>query len=259
MPRSSRSRQLLAVVTVALLGGVAAQVPEGAVLAVPETVTVASGTVNLAGTKWRAVTVAAPITGSVQFSLSWTGTGDLDTSLKRLPGQVLVVNATDSSRPKTMTASLTQGTNYQLAVWAQTGSGTYTVTMTFDDGAPTGDSLQVASATVDQSRATAADWVSYPFTGPVSGTAEARLTWTNAPADLRFSIKNAAGAVIASNTGAGAGPKTATVQLTQGAAYRFNVWAFAGASPFVATIRSELPSDRKRQLCWLSAKFATMI
>lgn len=235
MPSSSSVRRLLAVALV-LFVGVAAQVPQEAALAAPRTVTVASGTVAISGTKWRAVTVASPVTGAVQFSMSWTGTGDLDTSLKSLPGQVLVTSATDSARPKVMTANLTQGTNYQLAVWAQTGSGTYTVTMTYDDGAPAGNSLQVASGTVDQTRATAPDWVSYPFTAPVSGAAEARLTWTNAPADLRFSIKDAAGTVIASNTAAGAGPKTSGVQLTQGAAYRFNVWAFAGVSPFVATL-----------------------
>lgn len=235
MPRSSRPRRLLATLTLALLGSFVAQVPDRPVLAVPRTDTVATGTVNLTGTKWRSVTFAAPVTGSIRFDLTWTGTGDLDTSLKALPAQTLVVSVTDASRPKTMTASLTAGASYQLAVWAQTGSGTYTVTMTYDDGTG-GNSVQVLASTVDQSGATAPDWVTAAFTGPVTGSAEARVTWTNAAADLRFTVKNSAGTVVASNTTAGTGPKSATVQLTQGAAYRFNVWAYAGSSAFVATL-----------------------
>jgi len=207
--------------------------------AATQTVTVASGIADASGAtglKWKATVLAAPITGPVTFTLAWTGAGDLDVSLKTLPAKTLVVNNVGTAHPKSMTADLTAGNSYQLAVWAQTGAGTYTATMTYDDGVP-GNTLQVAAARADESGATGPRWASYPFQAPATGQGELVLTWGTSSADLRFTVKNPAGTVVASNTSSGSGPKTATLAMTQGVQYRWNIWAFSGASDFTAVLR----------------------
>jgi arylsulfatase A-like enzyme len=215
-----------------------------AVEAATKTVTVAGGIADASGATgpaWTATAVTAPVTGPVTFALSWTGTGDLDMSLKTLPGKAFVVNNVGTARPKSMTANLTAGSSYQLAVWAQTGVGTYTATMTYDDGVapPPGDTLEIADARADATNATGPRWASYLFQAPVGGSAEVILAWPTASADLRFTVKNSAGTVVGASSSAGPSPKTATLSLTNGAQYRFNVWAVTGASDFTAVLQWE--------------------
>ena len=77
---------------------------------------------------WTSIKWLAPVAGPTTFTLSWTGGGDLRMDLRRASDLMWIASATTAANPKSMTANVQAGVSYQIAVWAQSGVGDFTVT-----------------------------------------------------------------------------------------------------------------------------------
>lgn len=105
-------------------------------MAIPVERTLATGiadSTSALGAKWRKVDFTAQRTGSATLKLSWTGTADMRFQLRRSDNTVIGGNISASTvSPKTYTTNLVQGTPYNVAVWAYSGVGNFTLTITED-------------------------------------------------------------------------------------------------------------------------------
>ncbi len=84
---------------------------------------------NQAGPRWSRTVYTAQTTGIHEFTLDWTGNGDLRFDLRVAPGNQWVAANVSTDRPKTISATLTAGLDYYVAVWANNGSGNFNVTV----------------------------------------------------------------------------------------------------------------------------------
>lgn len=125
---------------------VATIVPHAA-WAVPQERVLSSGTAdssNAQGSKWRKVSFAAQRTGLATFKLSWTGAGDLRFQILRADNTVIGGSTSTTASPKTYSTNVVAGTSYFATIWAYSGVGAYSFSMTEDfpdtqsPAAPTG-------------------------------------------------------------------------------------------------------------------------
>jgi hypothetical protein len=63
-----------------------------------------------------------------------TGSGDLDIDLRLAANNSWIASSTGSENPKSIPTSLTEGTSYAIAVWAASGLGTFTLSVTGPGG-----------------------------------------------------------------------------------------------------------------------------
>ena len=97
------------------------------------TQTLLTTTLNSADTpnpRWTSATYTPATSGQKTITLSWSGTADLRMDVRRASDGAWIGADTDTSNPKSVTATLSAGTAYQVAVWSMSGSATATVTVT---------------------------------------------------------------------------------------------------------------------------------
>lgn len=122
-----------AVITI-FLSGIAGVVTFGNIAqAAPQTRTLSTGTADSSGkqgAKWRKVPFTAAQTGTATFRLTWSGNGNLRFQVFRANGSIIGGNITTGGSPKTYSTALTAATAYSVSIWAYSGVGTYTMTIT---------------------------------------------------------------------------------------------------------------------------------
>jgi arylsulfatase A-like enzyme len=82
------------------------------------------------GLKWRQVDFTAAQTGTATFKLTWTGAANLRFQVHHSPSGLIGGNITAGGSPKTFSTSLVKNSAYHVAVWAYSGVGNYTLTLT---------------------------------------------------------------------------------------------------------------------------------
>jgi hypothetical protein len=212
--------------------------------------------------RWQSVDFEAEGTAVHLFELDWSGDAMLRIDIREADTGTWVGANTSTARPKPMSAHLTAGTSYRVAVWAMEGVGAFTVTVdqpppattttststttttttttTSTTTAPGSEELvlppnAVFDGTVDARRSAAPRWISTDYTPASSGARQFELEWPG-NAMLRIDIREAdTGTWIAANTST-AQPKTMTANLTAGTRYRLAVWAMRGSADFVVTV-----------------------
>ncbi len=120
-----------AIVTIVLI--LVATIFSSSVTAAPVTRTLSTATADSTGTlgvKWRRISFNATQTGNATFRLTWTGNGDLRFQIQNSAGTNIGGNITAGGSPKTYSRALTAGTPYSASIWAYSGVGTYTFTIT---------------------------------------------------------------------------------------------------------------------------------
>ena len=101
----------------------------------------------------------------------------------------------------------------------------------------------IFSGSVDSTNATAPRWASTTYTPSSSGQQTLTLDWTGA-ADLRIEVRVAStNAWVGANTSA-THPKSLSVNLVAGTAYKVSVWSMSGAAAFTVTSSAGTPVDQ---------------
>lgn len=181
--------------------------------------------------RWTSFNYTPTVSGSTTLTMGWTGVGALKFDLRRTNGQ-WVASDTSNSAPKSMTANLTAGTTYIVGVWSTSQGGDFTVRSSTGGGNQAGQT--VMSGTADSSGNAGLRWRSVNWTAPSSGQATLKLDWATASANLRFEVRTAGGAWVASDVSS-ADPKTLRFNATAGSSYRIAVWSTSGSSTYTVT------------------------
>jgi hypothetical protein len=80
--------------------------------------------------RWVITNIAVSKTGAGDFVLGWTGDGMLRMSIRELDSKRWVASDASERNPKTVTAKLTAGVTYRVAVWTIRGSGSFELSST---------------------------------------------------------------------------------------------------------------------------------
>ncbi|MCP4962078.1 MAG: sulfatase [Actinomycetia bacterium] len=220
----------------AFLLAVSASVVVGPIApAAGEDTEVMSGVVDdswIAGPRWVGVTYIAPVSGEIDFELSWAGGGDLAFDLRVAATNEWIAADTSATNPKVFTAHVDAGTPYRLAVWARSGEGAF--------GVSVGElpATQLLSGRVDSTRATASKWVSTHITASDTGPATFELDWAG-QANLALDVRVAATSKWVGSSTKADSPKSLTVALQAGVEYRVAVWALSGVGDFDLQVLSD--------------------
>jgi hypothetical protein len=108
---------------------------------------------------------------------------------------------------------------------------------------PPPPSNTIFSGSVDSTSATAPRWTSTTYTPSVNGQHTLTLDWTGS-ADLRIEVRVAStNAWVGANTST-TKPKSLTVNLVAGTAYKVGVWSVSGSAAFTVTSGAATPVDQ---------------
>ena len=108
---------------------------------------------------------------------------------------------------------------------------------------PPPPSNTIFSGSVDATSATAPRWTSTTYTPSVNGQHTLTLDWTGS-ADLRIEVRVAStNAWVGANTST-TRPKSLTVNLSAGTAYKVAVWSVSGSAAFTVRSGSATPVDQ---------------
>lgn len=131
---------------------------------------------NVQGAKYRKVPVTVTVQETVTFKLQWTGNADLDINVLR--GSTRLARDTSAANPKSLSVSLTPGTNYDVAVWATSGVGDFSLSMiaTFDNPPPPPVTIENVPSVIETTPTTAS-----------GDTADDPAIWVN-PLDPSLSL-----------------------------------------------------------------------
>jgi hypothetical protein len=110
-------------------------------------------------------------------------------------------------------------------------------------GLPPPPPSTIFSGNVDATNAIAPRWTSASYTPSAHGQHTLTLDWTGS-ADLRFEVRvESSNAWVGANTTTSR-PKSLTVNLVAGTAYKVAVWSVSGSAAFTVTSASATPVDR---------------
>ncbi|HJR93084.1 MAG TPA: Ig-like domain-containing protein, partial [Acidimicrobiia bacterium] len=90
-----------------------------------------SGTVDstsATGPRWTSTIYTPTVSGPDQLTLDWDGPANLRFDIRVAGTNAWVGANTTTDQPKTITANLTAGTQYRIAVWSMSGAAEFTVT-----------------------------------------------------------------------------------------------------------------------------------
>ena len=230
--RALLSARILEALLVATgVAGMVVVIGSGAAVRAVEPATLFSGVVDedrVLGPRWMSAPFTPDSSGSVTFTLSWVGDGDLAIDLREVATDAWVASNTTSESPKSMVADVEAGATYRVGVWARSGSATFDVTIA---GTPPPDPVVLLAGHVDSSRATAPKWRSTVFTAASTGEIELGLSWVGT-GTLAMDLRRVDGNVwLASNTTTD-NPKTLTASVEEGVAYQTAAWAISGTGTF---------------------------
>jgi hypothetical protein len=108
---------------------------------------------------------------------------------------------------------------------------------------PPPPSNTIFNGSVDSTSASAPRWTSTTYTPSFSGQQTLTLDWTGS-ADLRIDVRVAStNAWVGANTST-THPKSLTVNLVAGTAYKVGVWSMSGSAAFTVTSGSAIPVDQ---------------
>jgi ELWxxDGT repeat protein len=204
---------------------------------------VSSGVVDYAkvlGPRWKAATFAPTTTGTHSLTLYWVGDADLRFNVKEEATGKWVGSNFDDEQRKTLIVDLVAGTEYRVAVGADSGSASFEVALAAPDGRPLPFGEEVKAGVVDATKAAGPKWAKVRYTPQITGTHVWFLDWAG-DANLRTSIREfETGAWVADNV-TGDKPKLMEVHLTAGTEYKVAVWAKSGAAEYAMTLMAPQP------------------
>lgn len=239
-PSRSSGRTRLAVLTTAL-----ALLVAGLLLVSPAPATAAvvmSGTADATGATgpaWRRTTWTPTTTGPTTLTLAWTGTADLNLDLRTNTGQ-WIASAATTGNPETLTATVTAGTTYRIAVWAVTGAATYTVTTSPPVNPPEPPAATLQHGRVDATAASAPSVVPARFTPQLAGPVTVRLSWTGT-ANLTLRLERVDTGAVVGTAATVSNPEVVTATLVPGVQYRARVSAVSGAADYAVRVSGHRP------------------
>ena len=123
----------VALVLILFISNIVSVLPAQTAVAAPQTRTLSTGIADASGAqglKWRRIDFAAAQTGTATFRLTWTGSGDLRFQIHNSPSGPIGGNMATGGSPKTFSTTLTAGSAYYAGLWAYSGVGNYTFTIT---------------------------------------------------------------------------------------------------------------------------------
>lgn len=200
---------------------------------------VASGTVDNAGSSYQKTGFTVNATESATLTLDWTGSGELRMAL--FENGVRTHKGNETIRPRAITQEFRTDTDYQVAVWAYSGAGDYTVTITetvdtpTDPGTPTYTTTErtLAEGTADDAGVLGKRYDKYSFTVKNTEQATLKLDWTG-DGDLRLALFKDGTRTHTGNEALR--PREITQVFDAASNYQMAIWAVTGVGQFKATI-----------------------
>ena len=153
---------------------------------------------NNLGPRWEQTTWTAPTTGQATFNFTWTGTGKLRYVITEQNTNLWIAESPyNSSSPQTQSANVTAGHTYNIPVWATTGNGNHTLTVTYPGGGNGGSSpsrvVHTGNNNVNGNTTT-----SLPLHVPANGRVYISLNYEPNVAELHLYLKRSNGSTVAS-------------------------------------------------------------
>jgi hypothetical protein len=130
---------------------------------------------NQAGPRWQSGTYTPSSSRIHDFTLDWTGSANLRMEIRQASNNAWVGANTSTDHPKELSAALTAGTTYRIAVWSMSGAAQFSVV---EGGSGPVDEPPTVALTAPEDEAT--------VSGSVSVTADAADD--DAVASVEFSV-----------------------------------------------------------------------